>query len=650
MCGIAGIINLEEQPLDSVALRKMCDKIVHRGPDDEGYVLFGNKSKTFMRCGGKDTVAELLFPSIESFKGDYSSGFGFRRLSIIDLSAQGHQPMVSKDGRYIIVFNGEVYNYIELKKELEVLGCHFTSISDTEVVLQSYIIWGSACVSRFNGMWGLCIYDTQEQILFASRDRVGVKPFYFYSDATRFVFGSEIKQIVTDTSISREIDEGVVVNYLKSGMKDYSSNTFFKHIKQLEPAHNLFLQNGQLKIERYWNFNINENFDVTPLTANQKSVFFDLFRSAVELRHRADVPVGIALSGGLDSSSTAVMANEVLRSRFKTFTMVFDEKEYDETYYARAVTEVVNCEHFEHCPSPEEVLCELDDLIYQLEEPFRSLSSYSQWCLMRIAKKNGVTVLLEGQGADELLGGYLWYYDSYFLDQLKRRHYLSFLHDLWQYSNTYKLRFFRCLKNSLLNYSRVIIANSIPEILEMRSSIGPFSTKARNMFYTFPRRYKSEMAHALDFGLQKLIRELLNYGDKDSMRFSMEARVPFLDFRLIEFVVSLPLSAKVSSTETKKILRESLAKLLPDEIRFRRSKLGFATPQELWQRKELKDIMLSTLRSGSLNNEWYFDSSKYQKYVEDYFNGLHDDYSFIWRCFSYERWRLAYITDSINGN
>jgi asparagine synthase (glutamine-hydrolysing) len=472
-----------------------------------------------------------------------------------------------------------------------------------------------------------------------------VKPFYYYFDGARFVFGSEIKQIVVDPSILREVDDEVAVNYLRDGMKDYSSRTFFKHIQQLEPAHNLFLKKGQLKIERYWSFNINETFSRAPLSVNEKSTFLDLFRSAVELRHRADVPVGIALSGGLDSSSTAVMANAVLHSRFKTFTMVFDEQAYDERGYAKTVADAVNCDHFEYSPDPENVLRELDDMVYQLDEPFRSLSSYSQWCLMRLAKQNGVTVLLEGQGADELLGGYVWYYDSYFMDHLRNWRFNSFLREMRLYTRNYGLKFLGGVKHALTHFAKNLAATHGPSIISGRGTDALFSLKARSLFYSFPRRYKSALAHTLDFGLQKLIRELLNYGDKDSMRFSMENRVPFLDFRLIEFVASLPLSAKISGSDTKRILRESLSELLPEEIRFRRSKLGFATPQEIWQRNQLKDQMVATLKAGSLHHSWYLDCERYEKYVDDYFNGLHNDYAFIWRSFSYERWRLAYQID-----
>jgi len=642
MCGIAGIINLDGRALNAYALRRMCDQIVHRGPDDEGYVLFGNESKTFLHCSGKDTVSDRPLPEIESVQGVYSAGFGFRRLSIIDLSVQGHQPMVSKDGRYVIVFNGEVYNYREIKNELEALGCNFSSKSDTEVVLQSYITWGPTCVLRFNGMWGLCIFDNQEQSMFASRDRIGVKPFYYHFDGTRFVFGSEIKQIISDSSISREVDEGVVVNYLRNGMKDYSSNTFFKHIKQLEPAHNLFLIGGRLKIERYWNFHINEDFDNAPLTDDQKNTFFELFKSAVELRHRADVPVGIALSGGLDSSSTALMANEVLNARFKAFTIVFDEQEYDERKFAYAITDVVSCDHFEYQPASKDVLCNLDDIVFQLEEPFRGLSIYSQWCLMRFSKNNGVTVLLEGQGSDELLGGYIWYYDSYFLDHLINLRLLYFVRELWQYSNNYGLSFINSLKRTMYIYAKSIVSTYFPSHIPVRGTDNLFSLKARGMFYSFPRRYKSSLANTLDFGLQKQVRELLNYGDKDSMRFSMENRVPFLDFRLVEFVTALPLSAKMSGFDTKKILRESLSKLLPDEIRFRRGKLGFATPQQLWLRNELEEEVKNTVISSNIFDMKIFNGNKIRNYLSDYFLGGHNDYNFVWRCYNLIKWMKIY--------
>lgn len=642
MCGIAGIVNLDGKHLDTNALRNMCNQIIHRGPDDEGYVLFGVNSEPFIRCSGKDTVAELALPDIGSIQAGYTAGFGFRRLSIIDLSVQGHQPMMSKDGRYLIVFNGEVYNYLEIRQELVALGCQFSSKSDTEVVLQSFIMWGSECVSRFNGMWGLCIYDNQEQTLFASRDRVGVKPFYYHFDGKRFIFGSEIKQILVDSTISREEDDSVVINFLRDGMKDYSSETFFKHIKQLEPAHNLFLKGSKLEIKRYWNFEINQNFEKLPLTEQDKLKFYDLFKSSVELRHRADVPVGIALSGGLDSSSTAVMANRVLHARFKAFTIVFDQPQFDEREYAHEVTNAVNCDSFECSPSPTELLKELDDIVYQLEEPFRSLSIYSQWCLMRHAKKSGVTVLLEGQGADELFGGYYWYYDSFFLEYWKSGNMMTLMRHIQQHAAAFNLPLIACITHHLKVYIKYILVKNFPTTLHNKRKNRVFNQDAQQRFYRFTRRYANELANTLDFGLQKLIRELLNYGDKDSMKFSMENRVPFLDYRLVEFVAALPLATKMTSTDTKSILRQTLAGILPDKVRLRRTKLGFATPQEIWQRNEIRDVIRDTLREGSLKSAWFFDSKQYQEYIDNYFNGNHDDYSFIWRCFSYERWKKSF--------
>lgn len=630
MCGILGIIDTNRGVIDKELLSKMCNEVRHRGPDDERGVI--------ALFGGDETSHELMLPHMNEATSNYSAGFGFRRLSIVDLTISGHQPMVSADRRYMMVFNGEIYNYQELRGVLEADGISFISDSDSEVVLKGYQKWGRDCVTRFNGMWAICIFDTKVKSLFCSRDRLGVKPFYYHYKNGRFVFASEIKQLLLDEHCERTLDVEAGSNYLVNATKDYSGRTLFKEISQLEPGKNLIISNGEICLERYWDFTVNDSYEFEGNRAESEKKFLDLFTSSVKLRLKADVPVGVALSGGLDSSSTAVVANQISDFPLMTFNVAFDDARYDESYFATLVTSTISCVTHEIKPSMDRLSGELDDFIYHMEEPTRSLSTYSQWCLMRCVQESGVTVLLEGQGADELLGGYEWYFDSFFHDKFRLGSLFSFLFEINAYRMNYRQSWISILKMVLRSNGLIRKLQG----LQSKGSKGVFNSEMLPVLKVVDRGGRALFAAQLDFGLRAQLRELLNYGDKSSMRFSVENRVPFLDYRLVDFATRLPLSIKINHGETKHILRQSLNGLLPEGIRKRYSKLGFATPQEVWQRDQLKDEMRATVVNSNLFDMKIFNGERALDYFNAYFSGAHSDYHFVWRCFSFVKWTHLY--------
>jgi asparagine synthase (glutamine-hydrolysing) len=642
MCGIAGIVRCDGKFINKDQLAQMCSIMRHRGPDDEGYSLYDNQKGSVTSYAGDDTNPLLNLKKLTESSGCFSIGFAFRRLSILDLSVAGHQPMISDDQRFMLVFNGEIYNYKELRADLEQIGFTFKSNSDSEVVLASYIAWGSDSVKKFNGMWSICIFDAQKKILFASRDRFGVKPFYYAIVSGEFIFASEIKQIVPFFDGNLTVEDDVVFRYLHDGSKDYSSNTFFKGISQLEPGFSLTYENGKIETDRYWDFEINDTYtDIS--SENIENEFSRLLISSVEYRYRADVPVGVALSGGLDSSSIAVMVNQLSKSPLKSFTVVYDDSKYDEREYANIVAKSISCTRYECAPTVTGLNEELDEMIHHMEEPIRSISTYSQWCLMRDVKKSGVTVLLEGQGADELLGGYHWYYENLFNDLISSFSIVKLCNEISCYAKNHDQPTVSVAIDAVKNW----VKQKIILIVRPKKKFNLLSRGVIKDAQGETSRFKYMLGAQLNYGLRCLIRELLNYGDKTSMKFSVENRVPFLDYRLVEFVTKLPLSQKIYNGKTKVLLRESLKSILPAEIYNRYDKLGFATPQEMWQRNELKEAIWKELMVGGILESKYFETEHAKTYVNDYFAGKHNDYSFVWRCYNFSRWlKIYHIKDT----
>jgi len=623
LCGIAGIVSKTER-IDPFQVKKMLVTLKHRGPDDEGY-LFATRDKICI-AGGDDTPAEVWkckanhTPSIHinHVKNTYNIVLAHRRLSIIDLSPLGHQPMSYDNGKLWIVFNGEIYNYIELREGLRKKGYSFITNTDTEVVLASYKEWGFECLSKFNGMWAFVIYDKNKDILFGARDRFGVKPFYYFLNKDYFIFASEIKSLLTLPFIEKKINGRAVFDYLVFGWQEMEEEGFFKDIFELFPSYAFVynISNGSFKKWKYYTLKYIdkwEKFDnrnLTKYTQMTKNLIFN----AISLRLRSDVPVGTCLSGGLDSSTiVCVINNFLLRQnisqigdRQKVFTASYDLKSVDESKWAKVVVNATNTEWYRTYPKAEELLNDIEDLVYYQEIPFGSTSIYAQYRVMKLAKENGIKVLLDGQGGDELFTGYSAYYRAFFAEIIKNLDIKSFINE------------FNGLKNSPINSISLIV--SLMKLLGVKILPSYFGNlilqrlrkenKYINKDFWIENKRRLEKIKERDVSsLNKMLYEymtksslkvLLKYEDRNSMRFSIEARTPFADdIDLIEYVFQIPSNYKIYNGWSKFLLRETMSGILPEEIRLRKDKIGFATPEYFWLVKikdELKEYFTDDLK------------------------------------------------------
>jgi asparagine synthase (glutamine-hydrolysing) len=559
MCGIAGVfLPNKENRLNTV--KAMTDALIHRGPDGEGHWYSPTDGITL----------------------------GHRRLSIIDLTANASQPMHYSDRRFTIVFNGEIYNYIELKQNLLKDGYTFNSDSDTEVLLALYDQKKEKLLSDLDGMFAFAIWDEKERKLFCARDRFGEKPFFYhYQKDKGFFFASEMKALWA-AGVPREPDALMLEQFVKVNCCLHRSNqsfTFYKNINQIDSGHFLTISSTDFepKITQYYsldNVRVNNKIGFGDATEH----FHFLLSESVKRRLRSDVPVGSSLSGGIDSSSLVLLMDQLKAENTiqKTFSARFKNYDKDEGFFMKLVTEKSNkIERFEVWPDKDEMEAEIDKIIYHQEEPFGSASIFSQWKVMELAKKNGVTVLLDGQGADEQLAGYLHYYNVY-LAKLFQRNYSFFKREVNSYE---KLRGIRhslhpenqTIRIKLGRIKRTIFRNSIS------LADGHLSDCLRN-----------DMMHT---GLK----ELLRYADRNSMAHSVEVRLPFLDHQLVEFVFSLPDEFKLAEGWTKLLLRKSMEYTLPPQITWRIDKIAYEAPQQKWL-ATVRSKMADEIIYGYLND------------------------------------------------
>jgi len=633
MCGLSGIISLKDSkkvPIDELV--KMNKLISHRGPDDEGYMVISDGLK---RYRGEDTRKDIFFDDIDSFDENSFGGLGFRRLSIIDMGISAHQPMLSGCGRYAIIFNGEIFNYKDLRGELEQEGVVFRSNSDTEVALQSYIRWGSKCLHQFNGMWAFCVFDKIKNAFFLSRDRYGIKPLYYTTSNDLFYFASELKQFEAIHHIEKKVNDNVMLTFLTTGEKDSSEETFFSGIKQLQPGCSMYISRGKVEIDTYWKSKVSLEFKGSE-SESILSKFKDALESSVKLRMNADVEVGVALSGGLDSSIITILASRYHQdARVKSFSVNYKGTDCDESHFAREVIRETGCESVLDFPSGVDCLNDLNDLVYQLEEPFRSLSSYSQWRLMKKVKENGIAVLLEGQGADEILGGYHWYIDEYLYSLLSKGKLLSFYKASKAFSNNYKTP-------SHLKIFKVVLQLLKRVIKRFHNKGGVYSKILPGLSLKSLSNERHGIFDELDFSINGLIRELLNYGDKNSMGFSVENRVPFLDFRVVEMCLKSSLDIKFKDGKLKYILRHTFGDELPSLISNRFSKLGFAAPYQEWMRRELSEEIQSVLTKENIQTLRGINVDEALNYIRLFYEGKHNDDGFVWRLYSVLKWKLRF--------
>lgn len=617
MCGIAGIISKDTSIVTQQRLKAMTDVIEHRGPDGEGQWI--------------STNGEV--------------GLGHRRLSIIDLSHEADQPMHYL-GRYSIVFNGEIYNYIELKETLLKQGYTFKTASDTEVLMALFDRDREKCLQLLDGMFSFVMYDAKENIIFCARDRFGEKPFFYsYEKGKHFYYGSEMKCLWAG-GIPKEVNNRMMFNYLAYGFLDNPvdlSETFYKSCTRLPHSHYMILDVStfELKLHRYYDIDWkNTNNSISEEKA--KETFKELFYTSVERRLRSDVPVGSSLSGGLDSSLVVCVIDELKKGTLQkqnTFSAIFPGFKKDERKYMDYVIGKTSVEPHFVTPTDAGMISTMDKLAFHQEEPFGSASIYVQYSVMQLAKENNVTVLLDGQGADEILAGYHPYYMHYF-NELKSKN-----------SSQYKIELNKYLTMHEGSEINVNVVNGWKNMLKSR-----FSSKADNMRKVYERykhfkkpflnddffkSYFSEsysnfyefesLNHSLySSSMLKGLQELLRYADRNSMAHSREVRLPFLSHEVVEFLFSLPPQFKIKDGWTKWVMRETFKDILPEEIAWRKDKIGYEPPQKNWMNNaEVKDKIMSCRKELMAKGILSKSLAKHTYEAEDALQGDNKNWKFL---------------------
>lgn len=610
MCGIAGIVG-PKASRQAIQLASALDLQAHRGPDDQAVVVRG------------------------------ACALGHNRLAIIDLPG-GHQPMATPDGRYHIVFNGEIYNYIELRAELQRLGHEFHTRSDTEVILHAYEEWGLACQERFNGMWAFAIWDEVRQELLCSRDRLGVKPLLYAATADAFVFASEAKVLLSLDPGLAEPDETQIHRFLRTGLLLEGSATFFRRVRQLAPGHWLRVSPGQQPIERrYYDFvSALERVVVDQAPATRLR---ELLEDAIRLRLRSDVPVGTCLSGGLDSSSIVALMSRQLDGPIHTFTSTYPGTDSDERSYAEQV--VSACRTVAHYIEPRmvDVPTVVPLLTWHQEAPSAAPGLYSQWHVMKLAHGK-VTVLLDGQGGDEILGGYPGFYSDYvaalLLDGAVGR-LLAEWDDIRAQggSSPLVLAIRPLLPAAIRRVGRRMMRGTALMDRDFDRAWAA-SEPSPVVASALADRFNSALYEALT---RTSLPALLHYEDRNSMAFSIEARTPFLDYRLVEFAMAIPYGQKIRRWQTKAPLRDAMAELLPAQVVQRRDKMGFPTPLARWLRTGLMPWVREIVLSEEARARRVTDIRAVAAMLDEHEAGRADRHWDIWRILTLELWYRAFI-------
>ena len=570
MCGIAGIYcHKGITPFDVELIDTMNDIQKHRGPDDVGRYV------------------------------DPFCALGHRRLAIIDLSKDGHQPFESDDHRFQIVYNGEIYNYIELRDELRQIGWQFRTKTDTEVLLKAYQQYGKACLSRFNGMFAFAIYDTEKQSLFLARDRIGIKPLYYTIIGSKLYFASEIKALHANSSLKHSVNYQSLFDYLVFNRTDIYDETFLNEIKRIPKGCYATFDSDGLQVNQWWNpENYLHNNSDDNLEEISKKIE-ELLVSAVMLRMRSDVPVGSCLSGGLDSSILIgiLSTHYNINDDYHTFTASFPGHSIDETSYIDLLNKKYPFKNFRTFPTGKEARDRLREFIYANDEPTTNSSFYSQYEVMRLAKEYGVIVLLDGQGGDEGFAGYQYFHGFNLYGLLRKGRFAQFGFELLksllrkQDKSAYQTLLFQVLPDPI---KKKLLFRTVPYIHSDFFYEYIKSSRIYNEFFDADGLNKSLIRH-----YQFKLEHLLRMEDRNSMAFSLEARVPYLDYRLVEYLLSVSEELKIKNGETKYLQKMALKQYTAPEILERTDKIGFGTPGDEWMCSEpwqnLTDENYSTL-------------------------------------------------------
>jgi asparagine synthase (glutamine-hydrolysing) len=655
MCGIVGVA-APRAAVSAGDVVRMNDTLRHRGPDDEGYLAVSFDTDSVIELSGRDSQVQL--PRIESIETTPDLVLGHRRLSVVDISPAGHQPMSSHDGERWIVYNGEIYNHDSLRERLRQCGRSFTSLTDTEVVLAAYEQWGVDCVDHLDGMWAFVIYDHRERKLFGARDRFGVKPLYFAFTDEFFGFASEIKALLDLPFVDRRLNRGAVFEALVFAGLTSSDEDLFDGIVELMPAHafTLDLKAWRLDRWRYYDLQVNRGFEAyrPERAAEYADQVRELLTDSVRRRMRADVPLGTCLSGGIDSSSLVCLGDRLLRDnqRFGTlpdqqvFSACYPQPDIDERRWAEMVVRTTEASWHQVFPTADDMLEDIEELAYHHDLPFMSPSQYSQFRVMGLARERGMTVLLDGQGGDELFTGYSLFYEVFLYELLAHGDVAGFVREWWALEHSPMGR-----RSGTLALMKQIRRHALPYrfvLAHRRRRKGPLAILAPEFWSEHRDRW--ELLHERDFGsLNDMLFELfsrqklghlLRYEDRSSMRFSIESRTPLADDRaLIEMVFGVPGRYKIHDGWSKKLLRDAMRGIVPDEILGRRDKKGFATPARQWLDEmwpslrstvddELRDVIDPKLLREGL---WPWLANHGQAGLE-----------LMWRCVSFAVWRRVF--------
>src|SRR5580765_1086782 len=630
MCGIAGKLHRDpSRPVDEEVLRRMCRVMRHRGPDDEGVVVLG------------------------------ATGLGHRRLSIIDLSPAGHQPMRNDDGSLWLVFNGEIYNFPELRAELEAGGVRFRSRTDTEVILRLYERDGAACVRRLRGMFAFAIWDTRRRTLLLARDRLGVKPLYYRLSEDGLSFGSELKVLLEDDDVPREVDPIAIHHYLTYQCVP-APHCVFKGLAKLPPAHTLIWNDGRVTIDRYWNLPYGPKHAASSERELEEELRCRL-EGAVRIRMVSDVPVGAFLSGGIDSSAVVAMMSRHSDRPVRTFSIGFEEDAYDELPAARRVAEHFGTEHTEFRVRLDAINI-LPQLVWHYDEPYADASSIPTWHVSRLAAEH-VTVVLNGDAGDENFAGY----DRYVANALAER--FRLLAPLAA-SGVAQAALER-LSNGHGATSPAWRARRFAEQLARSPQernlawLSQFDRERKRALYSDGFRAavngvdsgrlvldRFDEADAEDFLDRTLYADVITYlpdtlltkVDIASMAHGLEARSPFLDHEFMEFAARIPSRLKLRGTQTKRILKRALQGIVPAPILGRR-KMGFNVPLESWLRNGLRDMAHDLLTSRRSLERGYFAPAFVRGLLDDHVQGRRNWHTQIWSLMMLELWHREFVDE-----
>ncbi|WP_300718130.1 asparagine synthase (glutamine-hydrolyzing) [uncultured Desulfovibrio sp.] len=639
MCGIFGWIPMPghaSRDARSVACTLLAD-LRHRGPNDAGCLVFPADDLSHPQDGrvlsGETSCALLL---------------GQTRLSIIDLSPAGHQPMRSADGRYTLVYNGEIYNYRELRQELEQAGCVFRTATDTEVLLQALVVWRADALPRLTGMFAFAFLDAERRTIFCARDCFGIKPLFWHAGEAGFCFASEIPALLHMPGVPRRVNPAAVYQYLCYGQYDTGDATLLAAVHALPPAHCVEISlddPAHVSPRRWWKPDI---ADTCPLSFEAAAERLrELFLTSVRLHLRSDVPLGVALSGGIDSSATTC-AVRLLEpdADLHTFSFIAAGSDVSEEHWATLVAEKTHAIRHVVTVEPAELAADLDALLLAQGEPFGSTSIYAQYRVFRLARECGITVTLDGQGADELLAGYQGYPGQRMVSLLRSGRFLAACRFLRAASRwpgrgaSYILQrtIGECVPAGLLQTAlRLVGRDPLPPWLDMTrlmaQGVSPLPEDKRQELFPSPHKVKQKLATQLIWnGLPQLLR----HGDRNAMAHSIESRVPFLTRELAEFCLSLPEHYLVDDTGcSKSVFRRAMRGIVPDEILDRRDKIGFETPERQWL-ESLGDWVDATLKQA--DSVPYLRMDVARREWQDIRNGKSVFNWRVWRWLCYTRW------------